>query len=119
MKPVRQKQRVLDADRYKALQKEIDCLLKIRFIREFFYLDQLSNPVLLPKSNGKWRTCIDFTNMNKSCPKDNFSLPRIDQLVDTTAGHELLSIMDAYSGYNQILIFKLDILHSGLRAILL
>ena len=53
-------------------------------------------------------TCIDFTNLNKACHKDSFSLSRIDQLVDTIVGHELSSFMDAYSGYNQILMYELD-----------
>ena len=96
MKLVRWKRRALNADRYKALQDEEDCLLKIGFIRESYYLDWLANPILIIKPNGKWKTCIDFTNLNKAYPKDNFSLPRIDQLVDATVGHELLSFMDAY-----------------------
>ncbi|XP_021827603.1 uncharacterized protein LOC110768210 [Prunus avium] len=54
------------------------------------------------KTEGKWRMFVDFTDLNKACPKDSFPLPRIDQLVDATAGHELLSFMGAYSGYNQI-----------------
>ena len=58
--------------------------------------------MLVKKANGKWRLCIDFTDINKACPKDNFPLPRIDLIVDATAGHELLSFMDAFSGYNQI-----------------
>jgi hypothetical protein len=49
---------------------------------------------------GKWRMCVDFTDLNKACPKDSFPLPRIDQLVDSTAGHKLLTFMDAFSGYN-------------------
>ncbi|CAA3002317.1 Hypothetical predicted protein, partial [Olea europaea subsp. europaea] len=55
----------------------------------------VSNSVLVKKYNGKWRVCINFTNLNKACPKDSFPLPRIDQLVDSTVGHELLSFMDA------------------------
>jgi hypothetical protein len=58
--------------------------------------------VLVKKSNGKWRICVDFTDLNKACPKDNYPLSRIDLLVDSTFGHELLSFMDAFSGYNQI-----------------
>ena len=58
--------------------------------------------MLVKKSNGKWRLCIDFTDINKACPKDSFPLPRIDLIMDATAGHELLSFMDAFSGYNQI-----------------
>ena len=73
-KPMRQKRRVLDVDRYKVLQDEVDHLLKIGFIRESHYHDWLTNPMLFLKSNGNWRTCIDFTNLNKACPKDNFPL---------------------------------------------
>jgi hypothetical protein len=57
---------------------------------------------MVRKANGKWRMCVDFTDLNKACPKDHFPLPRIDQLVDSTAGCELLSFLDAYSGYHQI-----------------
>ena len=101
-RPKRQKRRSMDVERYQALKEEVDKLLKSGFIREAFYPNWLANPVLVKKANGKWRTCIDFTDLNKACPKDSFPLPRIDQLVDSTAGHELLSFMDAYSGYNQI-----------------
>ena len=63
---------------------------------------------MLKKSNGKWRMCVDFTDLNKACPKDSFPLLRIDQLVDSTAGHKLLSFMNAFSGYNQILMDEDD-----------
>jgi len=67
-----------------------------------FYPDWLSNPVLVKKKNGKWRVCIDFTNLNKACLKDSYPFLKIDQLVEATVNHELLSFMDAYSRYNQI-----------------
>ena len=51
---------------------------------------------------------MDFTNLNKACPKDSYPLPRIDQLVDSTTGHKLLSFMDAFSSYNQIKMEKVD-----------
>jgi len=60
---------------------------------------------MVKKANEKWRMCVDFTNLNKACPKDNYPLPRIDILVDSTTRHQLLSFMDAFSKYNQI---KLD-----------
>lgn len=56
---------------------------------------------------------MNFTDLNKACPKDSFPLPRIDQLVDATAGHVLLSFMDAYSGYNQILMYEPDQEHTS------
>ena len=63
---------------------------------------------MVKKANGKWRMCVDFTNLNKACPKDSYPLPRIDQLVDSIAGHQLLSFMDAFSGYNQIRMDEAD-----------
>ena len=63
---------------------------------------------MVKKSNGKWRMCVDFTDLNKACPKDSFPLSRINQLVDSIAGHKLLSFMDAFSRYNQILMDEDD-----------
>lgn len=77
-------------------------------MKEVEYLEWISNVVLLKKSNGKWQMCVDFINLNKACLKDNFLLPKIDQLVDSTAGHGLLSFMDAFSGYNQIQLFEYE-----------
>jgi len=73
----------------------------VKFIWEFYYLDWLANVVMVKKANGKWRMRVDFTDLNKACPKDSYLLPHIDQLVDSTTGHKLLSFMDA-SGNNQI-----------------
>ena len=78
------------------------------FIREVYYLDWLTNVVLVKKTNGKWRMCVDFTDLNKACLKDSFPLPRIDQLIDSTAGHKLLTFMDAFSGCNQIKMAEED-----------
>ena len=78
------------------------------FIREVYYPNWLANVVLMKKANGKWRMCVDFKDPNKACPKDNFPLPRIDQLVDSIAGHKLSTFMDAFSRYNQIKMAKKD-----------
>jgi len=61
--------------------------------------------VLVKKPNGIWRMCVDFTDLNKACPKDSYPLPKIDKLVDATAGHALLSFMDALSGYRLIPLY--------------
>lgn len=61
------------------------------------------------KKNGQIRCCIDFGDLNKVCPKDEFPLPNIDMLVDTTAGHSMLSFMDGFSGYNQIRMDSSDV----------
>ena len=83
-------------------------LLEAGFIREVFYPEWLANVVMVKKNNDKWRMCVDFIDLNKACPKDSFPLPRIDQLVDSTVGHKLLSFMDALSGYNQIMMDEED-----------
>ncbi|CAL2239814.1 unnamed protein product [Prunus armeniaca] len=85
-KPVRQKRRSYDAKRYEAMRTEVDKLKTIGFIREATYFVWLANSVMVRKAKGGWRMCQDYTDLNKSCPKDSFPLPRIDQLVDPTAG---------------------------------
>ncbi|KAL5582998.1 hypothetical protein UlMin_015440 [Ulmus minor] len=107
-KLIKQKRRTFNAERYMAINTEVDKLLKAGFIEEANYPDWIANVVLVKKANGNWRVCIDFTDLNRACPKDSFPLPRIDQLVDATTGHELLSFMDAYSGYNQIRMHEED-----------
>jgi hypothetical protein len=77
-------------------------------IREVTYPEWLANIVMVKKPNGKWRMCIDFTNLNKACPKDEFPLPRIDSLIDAAASSELMSLLDCYSGYHQIWMKKED-----------
>ncbi|XP_021817133.1 uncharacterized protein LOC110759389 [Prunus avium] len=95
-KPIRQKWRPYDTEWYEAMRLEVT------------YPIWLANSVLVKKSSGAWRMCQDYTDLNKACPKDSFPLPRINQMVDAIAGHELLSFMDAYSGYNQIFMSPAD-----------
>nr|AAU90208.1 putative polyprotein [Oryza sativa Japonica Group] len=70
--------------------------------------ERLANLAVVPKANGKLRMCIDYTDLNKACPKDPYPLPRIDQIVDSTAGCDLLCFLDAYSGYHQIRMARED-----------
>ena len=99
-KPVQQRCRVFALEQNQAIMDEVNKLLAAGFIWEVYYSDCLANVVLVNKTNGKWKICMDFTDLNKAYPKDNFPLPRIDQLVDSIVGHKLLTFMDAFSGYN-------------------
>ena len=83
-------------------------MLLAGFIWEVYYTEWLANVVLVKKTNGKWRMCVDFTDLNKACSNDSFPLPRIDQLMGSTAGHTLLMFMDAFLGYNQIKMAEED-----------
>ncbi|RVW76199.1 Transposon Ty3-I Gag-Pol polyprotein [Vitis vinifera] len=100
--PIRQRIRRFHPDRQRVIRNEIDKLLEAGFIREVSYPDWLANVVVVPKKRGKWRVCVDYTNLNNACPKDSFPLPRIDQIVDSTSGQGMLSFLDAFSGYHQI-----------------
>ncbi|XP_020422651.1 uncharacterized protein LOC109949950 [Prunus persica] len=113
VRPVRQKRRAYDPERYEAMRAEVERLSSIGFIREVDYPTWLANVVMVRKPRKGWRMCVDYTNLNRACPKDSFPLPRIDQLVDATAGHALLSFMDAYSGYNQIFMHPEDQAHTS------
>ena len=99
---------VFTQERDKAIAEEVRKLLKANFIREIYYPKWLANIVMVKKANSKWRMCVDFTDLNKAYPKDSYLLPRIDLLVESTVGHQLLSFMDAFSRYNQIRLDEAD-----------
>src|SRR6185312_6577154 len=90
-------------------QESLTKLLAAGFIKEVFHPEWLANPVLnLKKNNNEWRMCVDYTDQNKHYPKDPFGLPRIDQVIDSTAGCVLLSFLDCYLGYHQIAVKEED-----------
>ncbi|RDX73390.1 Retrovirus-related Pol polyprotein, partial [Mucuna pruriens] len=107
-KPIAQKRRNQGEERRKAAKEETGRLLAADFIREVQYPTWLANVVMVKKPNGRWRMCTDYTDLNKACPKDPYSLPSIDRLVDGVSGYALLSFMDAYSSYNQIRMHPQD-----------
>lgn len=86
----------------------VDELLKAGVIWEVMNPKWLANPVIVEKANSKWRLCVDYTNLNEACPKDEFQPPRIDQLMDAMAGCELMSFLVAFSGYHQVCMAKDD-----------
>ena len=97
--PKKQRLRRFLAEKREAIKKELAKLLAAGFIKEVYHPEWLANPVLiLKKNNNEWRMCVDYTDLNKHCPKDPFGLPRIDQDIDSTAGCVLLSFLDFYSG---------------------
>jgi hypothetical protein len=102
-KPIKQTMRRYNPEKSRAMGEEINRLLEAKFIKEIKEATWLSPPVMVEKKDTKiYRMCIDFTALNKHCLKDYFPLPRIDQIIDSTAGCEHLLFLNAYSGYNQI-----------------
>jgi hypothetical protein len=102
-KPIKQLMRRYNPEKARSMGEEINRLLEAKFIREIKEATWLSPLVMMEKKDTKiYRMCIDFTALNKLCPKDYFPLPRIDQIIDSTACYERLLFLDAYSGYNQI-----------------
>nr|KYP74632.1 Retrovirus-related Pol polyprotein from transposon 17.6 [Cajanus cajan] len=107
-RPVAQKKRKMGDEKRRAANAEVQKLLQAGFIREVTYTTWLANVVLVKKSNGKWRICTDYTDLNKAFPKDAYPLPCIDRLVDGASGHAVFSFLDTYSGYNQIKMHPAD-----------
>ena len=105
---IRQRVKRFHPDRHQIIQVEVDNLSKAVFIGEIMYPEWLANVVVVPKKGGKWRVCVDYTDLNDACPKDSFPLPRIDQIVDASAEHEMLLFLDAFSGYHQIPMYPSD-----------
>ncbi|KAL0461185.1 UNVERIFIED_CONTAM: Transposon Ty3-G Gag-Pol polyprotein [Sesamum latifolium] len=109
VKPIKQKKIHFCPKKDKIIQAEIDKLVAAGHVEEIQFPEWLCNVVLVPKPDGKWRMCLDFRDLNRACPKDFYPLPRIDQLVDSTSGCELLSMMDASQGYHQIMLVPKEI----------
>jgi hypothetical protein len=90
-KPKKQKLHKMSEEKIEAVKVEVQHLLDTGFIREVTCLQWLANVVMIHKKNGKWQMCIDFTNLNKCCPNDDFPLARIDQIIDSAAGCETMT----------------------------
>jgi hypothetical protein len=112
-RPVSQKPRRQSVERQDFIRKEVRKLLDAGFIEEVHHLVWLANPIIVPKANGKLRMCIDYTSLNKACPKDPYPLPCIDQIVDSTSGCDLLFFLDAYSSFHQIQMSREDRKHTA------
>ena len=94
--PKKQPPRRSSREHSDAVKDEVNKLKQAGAIKEVFYPEWLTNTVVVKKKNGKWRVCVDFTDLNKDCLKDPFPMPRIDQQVDATVGHPRMSFLDAF-----------------------
>ncbi|GJV47880.1 reverse transcriptase domain-containing protein [Tanacetum coccineum] len=106
--PVRQKKRGQAPDHARAIQAEVQKLVGAGIMREVYYHDWLSNPVMVKKHDGSWRMCVDFTDLNKACPQDCYPLPEIDWKVESLCGYPFKCFLDAYKGYHQIRMAESD-----------
>ena len=100
--PKKQLPRRPSKEHAEAVRQEVTKLKQAGAIKVVFYPEWLVNTVVVKKKSGKWRVCVNFIDLNKTCPKDPFPMPKIDQLVDVTVGHPRMSFLDAFQGYHQI-----------------
>nr|GFB09970.1 reverse transcriptase domain-containing protein [Tanacetum cinerariifolium] len=100
--PVRQKKRGQAPERTKAIQTKVEKLVEAGIMREVYYHDWLSNPVMVKKHDGSWRMCVDFMDLNKAYPQDCYPLPEIDWKVESLCGYPFKCFLDAYKCYHQI-----------------
>nr|GEV47774.1 reverse transcriptase domain-containing protein [Tanacetum cinerariifolium] len=105
---VRQKKRGQAPEHAKAIQVEVQKLVEAGIMREVYYHDWLSNPVMVKKHDGSWRMCVDFIDLNKACPQDCYPLPEIDWKVESLCGYPFKCFLDAYKGYHQIQMAEQD-----------
>ncbi|GKE43184.1 reverse transcriptase domain-containing protein [Tanacetum coccineum] len=105
---VRQKKRGQAPERAKAIQTKVLKLVEAGIVREVYYHEWLSNPVMVKKHDGSWRMCVDFTDLNKACPQDCYPLPEIDWKVESLCGYPFKCFLDAYKGYHQIQMAESD-----------
>ncbi|XP_057775283.1 uncharacterized protein LOC130994259 [Salvia miltiorrhiza] len=109
VKPVKQRTRHFSAEKDVAIREQVQGLLDAGLIEEVQYPEWISNAVMVAKKTNSWCMCVDYKDLNAACPKDHYPLSRIDQLVDSTSGCALLSMMDAYQGYHQVKMNRGDI----------
>ncbi|WVZ24760.1 hypothetical protein V8G54_003304 [Vigna mungo] len=104
-KSVAQRKQKLGEKCQAIVHKEVIALRESEFIKEATYTTWPANVGVMKKYSGKWRMCVNYTDLNKACPKEKYPFPYFDRFVDNTIGYKLLSFLNAYSGYNQIRMY--------------
>ena len=105
---IKQKQRRLRPEWALLIKEKVEKQLKVKFLEVVDDTQWITNIVPMPKKDGRVSMCVDYRNLNKACPKDDFSLPHIDTLVDSTTFSAMYSFLDGFSGYNQIMMAMID-----------
>ena len=115
-RPFQQRARQMKAEVLEEVKKEIEKMLEAGFIRPCRYAEWISSIVPVEKKDGRWRVCVDFRDLNRATPKDEYPMPVAETLINAAAGHKILSFMDGNAGYNQIFMAPEDIHKTAFRA---
>jgi hypothetical protein len=108
VKPCRKKIRQINPILLSVIEKEAKKLLDANIIVPLRYFEWVANLVLVIKKNGEIRLCVDFSNLNRSSLKDNYPLPKMDHVLEKVVGDNIMSMIDGFSGYNQIVVHQDD-----------
>jgi hypothetical protein len=114
-RPFQQRARQMKAEVLEEVKKEVEKMLEVGFIRPCRYAEWISSVVTVQKKDGRWQVCMDFRDLNRATPKDEFSMPIAETLINAAAGYKILSFMDGNAGYNQIFIAPEDIHKTAFR----
>jgi hypothetical protein len=114
-RPFQQRARQMKADVLIEVKKEVEKMLEAGFIRACWYVEWISSVVPMQKKDGQWRVCVDFRDLNRATPKDEYLMPVAEILINAAAGHKILSFMDGNAGYNQIFMASEDIHKTAFR----
>ena len=105
----------MKAEVLEEVKKEVQKMLDAGFIRPCRYAEWISSVVPVQKKDGRWRVCVDFRDLNRATPKDEYPMPVAETLINAAAGHKMMSFMDGNAGYNQIFMAPEDVHKAAFR----
>jgi hypothetical protein len=114
-RPFQQRARQMKAEVLEEVKKEVEKMLDAGFIRPCRYAKWISSMVLVQKKDGRWRVCVDFRDLNRATPKDEYPMPVAETLINAAAGHKMMSFMDGNAEYNQIFMAPEDVNKTAFR----